>query len=152
MHALVTFIGQYLIIVPFAGLIVVFWRLEKARRKQFLLTVILAAILAYGIAKIGRALFYDPRPFVAGHFTPYFGHSTDNGFPSDHTLFASFAGFIAYLYSKRLGIALLVVAVLIGGARVVAGVHHGVDIVGAFAASLIGILIARAVIAQLAKK
>jgi membrane-associated phospholipid phosphatase len=40
--------------------------------------------------------------------------------------------FVVLYYSKKWGIFLLVVAALIGWARVAAHVHHAVDIIGSF--------------------
>jgi membrane-associated phospholipid phosphatase len=63
-----------------------------------------------------------------------------NGFPSDHTLFASFLAFGAYRYSKKAGYALMAVAILIGWARVAAHVHHAVDVLGSLVITTIAYL------------
>ena len=96
-----------------------------------MLVSVAAALFTGVLAVVGSKLFNDPRPFVAGHFTPYFAHGNDNGFPSDHTLFASLCAAITYIYSKRFGAIAFVLAALIGLSRVIAGIHHLVDIVGA---------------------
>src|SRR6185437_16083076 len=80
----------------------------------------------------GGHIISDPRPFVVGHFTPLLPHANDNGFPSDHTLLASFLGYAALRYSRWIGIAALVAAATIGLARVAAGIHHLEDIIGSF--------------------
>lgn len=132
MQQIVTFIAQYFLILSFIGAIYVWFTLRGKERTRFLLIGIVGAILTYILAKIGGMFYYDTRPFVAGHFTPYFGHSLDNGFPSDHTLLSSFLGFLVLRYNKKWGWALLVLALLIGLSRVVAGVHHLQDIIGSF--------------------
>jgi membrane-associated phospholipid phosphatase len=80
---------------------------------------------------------------------PLFAHSGDpNGFPSDHTLLASFLAFGVYRYSKKAGYALMVVAVLIGWARVAAHVHHAVDIIGSIAVTALAYLIVTKLLAN----
>jgi len=132
MQQIVTFIAQYFLILSFIGTIYVWFTLKGKERMQFLLVGIIGAILTYIFAKIGGMFYYDTRPFVAGNFTPYFGHSLDNGFPSDHTLLSSFLGFLVLRYNKAWGWALLVLALVIGLSRVIAGVHHIQDIIGSF--------------------
>lgn len=132
MEALVTFVAQYLIFVSVAVVIVFFFKLPKETKKQFIIEAVVGGALALILAKIGSALINDPRPFVVGHFTPYFPHGDDNGFPSDHTLLTSFLGYLVLRYDRRWGIALLVLAALIGLSRVIAGVHHLTDIIGSF--------------------
>lgn len=141
MHALVTLIAK-----DFIGLSVLltaytWWRVEQRQKVRFIVFAIVAAVGAIVLAKIGSKLYYDPRPFVTGHFTPYFSHGADNGFPSDHSLLAATLGFICYRYSRKLGLVTLFIGVLIGLARVIAGVHHLADVVGAFAFAAIAVII-----------
>lgn len=136
MHGFITFIANYALVIPIFGLLIA-WLLTdaKTKKKQFLMEALLGAVTIVLLAKIGSWLFYNPRPFIVGHFVPYFPHPNNNGFPSDHTLFTSYLAFLVLNYNRKLGAALLIVAILIGLARVIAGVHHLVDIVGAFAIS-----------------
>lgn len=148
MQQVVTFIAQYFLLLSFAGAAYVWLTLKSDDRKQFLLIGILGAVLTLLLAKIGGMFYYDTRPFVAGNFTPYFGHSLDNGFPSDHTLLSSFLGFLVLRYNKAWGWALLGLALVIGLSRVIAGVHHIQDIIGSFifagiAVWFVGMMIAK---------
>ena len=72
---------------------------------------------------------------------PYFVSSTDNGFPSDHTVVSALLGLIVLRYSRKLGMAVLLVTLLIGIARVIAGVHHSKDILGGFVIAVISFTI-----------
>lgn len=147
MHALVVFTAQYLIILSVIVVAAVFWRLKAAKkRKSFLIDLVLSGLIALLIAVIARHFYYDPRPFVAGNFTPYFPHGADNGFVSDHTLLASLLAFVCLFYYKKAGLFLLALAVLIGFSRVVAGVHHVADVVSAIIISLLAALIARFIV------
>ena len=110
-----------------------FW-LRSARATKIELTVRLAlgGVLALALANIAGRLYYDPRPFVTQHITPLFAHGADNGFPSDHALFTSFLAMTVLLYSRRVGVILLAIAVAVGVARVAAHVHSPLDIVASF--------------------
>lgn len=130
MDSVATFIGKYLIIVPVLAMA---YLLYKTRDKQHLLIILIGGgILSLVLAEVGRHLYWDPRPFIKDGVTPLFSASRDNGFPSDHTLLSAFLAFVALLYSKKIGGGLLLVAALIGWARVFAGVHHAVDIIASF--------------------
>jgi undecaprenyl-diphosphatase len=71
--------------------------------------------------------------------TPYFSSSTDNGFPSDHTAFSAVIALAVCAFSRKIGIGLIVLALVIGSARVIAGVHHGQDIIGGFLLGALGV-------------
>lgn len=142
MHSVVTFVAKYFIVLSVLGAGFIWWRLKNDEKKQFIAFAVLGAILTLILAKIGSHVHSDPRPFVVGHFTPYFPHGADNGFPSDHTLLASFLAFTVWRYHRRAGVYLLILAILIGLSRVIAGIHHVQDIVGSIVFALIGTWIA----------
>jgi len=146
MHDVVKIIGQDFIILSLLGLVGIWFGLHGPNKKRLAIELLLAGVIAYCLAKLGAVLYNDPRPFMVSHVAPYFTSSTDNGFPSDHTLLASLIGFLTIRYDRKAGIALLVLAVLIAVARVVAGVHHVADVIGAFVFSGAGVLIAREVL------
>ena len=142
MHQLVIFIAKYFIVVPPLLWLYLLWRLPKEQRVGFVIFSATSAIITAVLVKIATTVHQDPRPFVRDHVTPYFQSSTDNGFPSDHTVFASLLAFIAFRYRRSWGVALAILAVLIGTARVVSGVHHGQDIAGGFFIAAIGVALA----------
>ncbi len=139
MDSLAIFIAKYLIVVPVVATIYLLYKTPNRKRLGMLL--ILGGILSIILAKIASHLYWDPRPFVNGDIKPLFTASRDNGFPSDHTLLSAFLAFVALLYSKRLGWALLAVAILIGWARVFAGVHHAVDVVASILITAVSVFI-----------
>src|SRR5205085_7935625 len=91
----------------------------------------------YVTAKVLGHVYYDPRPFVQEHFTPLIPHDADNGFPSDHTLITAGVAAVIYFFNRPWGFALLGLALLVGAARVAAGVHHPVDIVGSIVIAVV---------------
>ena len=131
MHTLVNLLANQLIFIPLVIFVMVLILIPADKKRAFVLQASIAAILSILLAKIGSQLFYNPRPFVVGHFTPYFPHGAENGFPSEHTLVASLIALLIVAYYRKLGIFLLLIAVIIGLARVKAGVHHLIDVIGA---------------------
>src|SRR5581483_8956899 len=130
MDSAATFIAKYLIVVPV--IVILYLLYVTPQRRRFILLLVCGGILSIILAKIASRLYWDPRPFIKDGVKPLFTASRDNGFPSDHALLSSFLAFCAYLYSKKAGYALFIIAVLISWARVFAGVHHAVDVVASF--------------------
>ena len=130
MNSLIIFVARDLYIVIVIAAILFFLFQSKELRWKIALCAGVAFPLIYIVAKIGGFLYYDPRPFVSGQFTPLILHNADNGFPSDHTLFASAFAAVIFFFNRKFGIVLFILAFLVGIARILAGVHHFVDIFG----------------------
>ena len=139
MHGLTIFTARYLLfLMPLLPLYVLL-HLKRPAQRRLVYQAILATVLAFILAKVATQLISSPRPFIADGVTPFFTSARDNGFPSDHTLMAGLVAFTTLLYSRRLGLVALVLAVLVGSARVVSGVHHGIDIIGGLVLSGLGV-------------
>lgn len=133
MDGLITFVAKYFLLIPLIATTYLFIKLNPKARREMIVMLFCAGVLSIVLAKIAAHLHDDPRPYIRDGSVPLFAHNGDpNGFPSDHTLLASFLGFVALLYSRKVGVSLLVVAALIGWARVAAHVHHLTDIVASF--------------------
>ena len=142
MNTIAIITAKYAIILPVIVAAIVFWQLKtKQKRTEFVIFLLVGGIVSILLAKVGSAFITDPRPFVEGHFTPLIAHAADNGFPSDHTLLASFIGWVVLYYSRKWGVAALIIAVLIGLSRVYVGVHHLEDIIGSFVISGVSTLL-----------
>ena len=112
----------------------------NARRRLHVIFVSgLSVILASGIIRTAlNYFFYRPRPFVAYNITPLISHEATASFPSGHATFFFALATIIFLYmSRRWGVWAYIVAALMGLARVYAGVHYPLDIVGG---AVIGVL------------
>jgi undecaprenyl-diphosphatase len=138
MHELVIIIAQYCIAIPVVAYLYVLFSLKTPARKVFIVQSLIAVLITAVFVKLAAHIHQDPRPFVRDGVHPYFGHSTDNGFPSDHTTFSALIAFLVMSRSKWIGIGLVFVAFLIGAARVIAGVHHGQDIIAGFVVGAAG--------------
>ncbi len=142
LRSLDNFAGQYLILLP--GLLSLIWwvRARGPERRTYLALFLLGGALALLMAKTGSALISNPRPFLADGVTAWFPSATDNGFPSDHTLLATVLAAAMWPFQRRLSAGLYALALAIGGARVIAGVHHGLDIAGALVIGTVGVALA----------
>lgn len=142
MHDLfVIFCAKYLVYVAVALFLAYFFVARRRTKRKMLLLSVISLPLVYIIAKVAGWFYFDPRPFVVGDFTPLIAHVADNGFPSEHTLFASALAAIITLFSPRVGIVLWGMAFLVGLARVFAGVHHFADIAGAVVISTVVVVL-----------
>lgn len=130
MNFLIIIVAKYAIVFSVFGLIAFIILTKNLNRKKFFIYIIATFIFSIVIAKIFSFFIYDPRPFVVGHFQPLIAHANDNGFPSDHTLLATAIAFCIFIFNKKWGIGLFILGLLIGLARVFAGVHHIQDILG----------------------
>jgi undecaprenyl-diphosphatase len=146
MDALVIFAATYLILAPVIMALALPLTLPRERRVRFLILCMIALPLAYLIAKTGSLLFYHDRPFVVLGIEPLIPHAPDNGFPSDHTLLAATLACAMYAFDTRWGRVAIAIAAVIGAARVIAHVHHAIDILGSFVIALLAVfLVARLV-------
>jgi len=90
----------------------------------------LVLVLVFLVSLLAGALYYDPRPFVVGHYTPLIPHKSNNGFPSDHVLWSSAIAAIIFPSSRYLSLVLWLLTAAVGIARVYVGLHHATDVIG----------------------
>ncbi len=136
LNRIALFAANYLYLVQLLIALVWFLRQSRVRQAESVAFAVvffpLVVLMAEGIALV----YYDPRPFVVGHFAPLIGHSADNGFPSDHSLLTSAVATLVAYFHLPLGLLLWVLALAVGASRVYAGIHHPIDVLGAYAFSL----------------
>lgn len=141
MNSLIIFVAKYFVVISVV-VVGVYWLQATTKTKIDLgWQLVLGGVLALVLAMIASHLFYDTRPFVSHHLVPLIAHAPDNGFPSDHALITAFLGFTMYVYSRRIGIVLLVIALLVGAARVAAHIHNPIDIVGSFVIAALAVVV-----------
>lgn len=90
-----------------------------------------ASVLIKDSLMIGRPVTYTPdlRPLI---------DLTGYGFPSSHAAFYSAIAISMFFINRTFGIFAIILAVIVGVARVFAGVHSPLDIIGGF---MLGLLI-----------
>src|SRR5579862_5771874 len=137
MNTLIIFCGTYLIwAIALVGFL---YLIQSHKRKRIALFAVVVLPVTYVLGKIVGAFWYDPLPFVQNGTTPLIAHAANNGFPSDHVLLAAAIASVVFAYNRPLGILLWILALVVGGARVLAGVHHPVDVI---AAAIVAALVA----------
>lgn len=134
---LIIFCGQYLYILTIVIAVVYFLIIPKDQKKSFALLAISALPCIYLVSRLAANFYFDPRPFVVGHFTPFIPHAPDNGFPSDHALLTSAIASIVFVFNKKLSGLLWLLTIIVSAARVMAGIHHSIDIIGAVVISIV---------------
>lgn len=140
---LMTFLAADLIFV--AALIFVLTLVPAVRRRDRgrLTQVIATLALAYAFGLLAAVLYAEPRPFTTHpDIHQLISHGAGQSFPSDHAT-ASFAMAFAVLVfvSRRWGAVLLAMAVVIGVARVYAGLHYPGDILGSLIVAALAVAI-----------
>ncbi|MDR3643386.1 MAG: phosphatase PAP2 family protein [Candidatus Doudnabacteria bacterium] len=148
MNNLIIFSTQYLYLLVVVLATAYFFTIPKDQKRNFGLLLIIALPCIYLVSRVAANFYFDPRPFVMGHFTPLIPHAPDNGFPSDHALITSAIASVVFVYNKKVSAVLWVLTIIVGLARVLAGVHHLIDIAGAITISIL----ATAVIDYVLKK
>jgi len=126
----IAFAAEYFVF--FAGVIVLAtWLHPKGLRAVIAMTI--GAVVGLLVGSALSHLWDEARPFVAGHYAPLVPHSADASFPSDHLIVLGAIAAGARHVSRLLGIAGILLAVIVATARVYAGLHYWVDVVGGFA-------------------
>ena len=134
--------GDYLVPVSLSLALVAMWfggpDKETRQRYQLGLMVALTSMaLSSLVVLMVNAQYFRPRPFDAVDVTLLMYMPTDSSFPAN-AMAATF-GLAAAVWgvNRKVGAALLVAAGIYGFARVMAGVHYPLDIVGGAAIGVV---------------
>lgn len=125
------FFASYLIWILILGFLLLVLRQVGNRRKlYFFCEGALAVILARGIVGPLISFFYHHlRPFDFYGFTPLVSASGWS-FPSEHMTFLFALATVVWYANKKWGIFYFILSLLVGIARIYAGVHWPYDILG----------------------
>lgn len=130
---------QYLVVGTLLAWII-FDRRREIRRMLFgaMATAFLSRLV---LAEIIRVIWHRPRPFVAENFIPLIPHDASASFPSGHAAFFFGIAFFILFCRPRASILFFIAAILIGTARVLAGIHYTTDVFGGAAVGLLAAVI-----------
>jgi len=134
----VFFAGYLIYILTFVFLLYAVRIKNWRERVRIFSTAVLATILSRGIiTPVIRFFANRERPFSEMNIDSLVEQVSDGAFPSGHMTFIVPIMFALFYINKRAGTWGLVGAVLIGIARIGAGVHWPSDVVGGFLIGLI---------------
>lgn len=109
------------------------------KKKKEILLVFVTSIVAWVVAYAFKFLIHTPRPFMAlTNVNPLVSES-GFAFPSGHATFFTALAFSLFFTHKKAGYWFMGLALIIGLARIMAGVHFPIDILGGF---ILGFLVA----------
>lgn len=137
MDSVVIFCAKYLFVLVVLLYLLALFQASRHQRKAYVAALIIAGIVAVILDKLGGKLYYDPRPFISHHYVPLIQHVADNGFPSEHTTFSMTIAVTLAYYRRHLGWLAILVALIVGLARIDVHVHSPIDIIGGI---LIGVI------------
>ena len=147
-NQLVSFSVQYLYVV-IAVIAVVFLVSKSYTKKRSILPLaLLSSGIAFVLDKVLNVIIYNPRPFVVENISPLVPHMADNGFPSEHTLFAMLIAGIIFVLHKKMGILLGTLALIVGIGSVLAKVHHPIDVLGSVLIAFVSVLVSTFIISR----
>ncbi len=123
------------IVILFAVIYLFFYKKDW---KEFFL-IFFSASFAWFLSYVLKYLIHTERPFVALQNIQNLFTESGYAFPSGHATFFMALAFAIFFFHKKTGYIFIFFALLIGIARIIAGVHFPVDILGGY---ILGFLIA----------
>jgi undecaprenyl-diphosphatase len=139
-NTIIILLAEYLYLLIALIAVAFLWFLPKAKKIESVIILIIAISISLILVLILSHYIIDPRPFVVNNVTPLLPHAPDNGFPSDHTLVSMLAALLVFFFSKKIGSILIALAVIVGVARILAHLHHPLDIIGSIIIALTSFL------------
>lgn len=138
----IIFSAETLGIILLVGLVVFLFSHEHDKRQGFHNIVIIlgTAFIAWVATEVINSIYPSPRPFIVlNDVNSLINHGGMDSFPSGHATFFSAIATSLYFYHKKIAVFYALGALVVGVARVVAGVHWPIDI---FAGYVIGAVVA----------
>src|SRR3989344_2420870 len=121
------------------SVLIIFWKKDYFKKVVFA-SLGSAIVARFVFVAIMRYLFYSPRPFlVLEDVNQLMNHAFESSFPSGHTTFYFALAMGVYFYNKKAGHTFLILAGLVGLARIFVSVHWPLDIL---AGAGLGVLVA----------
>lgn len=137
---MITFLASVLIWLMFFGLIVL-WVIDGKFKKELVLHAVFASLVAWIITDLIKLVFPSLRPFQVNGFEALtIIPPSDGSFPSAHTAAAFALASTIFAHHKKVGYLYLIMAALVGIARIAANVHYPIDIIGG---AIVGLLSSR---------
>lgn len=130
MDLIIIFSAEYLGYILLAVFLIWFWKNRSAGWQQLFVPLISALVSRFVFTELIRFLYYRPRPFVSGNISALIEPIQSASFPSGHAAFFFALSAGIYSFNKKTGLWFFTGSLVIGLARVFAGVHYFSDIIG----------------------
>lgn len=129
---LVVFFAEYLIYFLVAAFIYFLFKAPRGQKMYLFALATLATILSRGIlTELVRFFFFRLRPFAALGFNPLVAQSAaEASFPSGHMAFLFPIALALWYMDRKKGYWFMFFTLLVGVARIAAGLHYPSDILG----------------------
>lgn len=120
------------------------------KRINQLFNIFIPSITAWVLTSILKSIFFQPRPFIkfTESVNPLFTHGGMDSFPSGHATFYMALAISIYFINKKLGWVYFFIALVIGLARIITGIHFPIDILAGYLLGLIVALIFQIIFKQ----
>ncbi|MCM3727922.1 undecaprenyl-diphosphatase [Neobacillus cucumis] len=133
---LMVFVTQNALII-YAVALLLMWIFGKDKYKNTVVLATITGVLGLFINFVIGHIYVEPRPFVSHHVNLLVDHSSDASFPSDHGTGAFSLSLAILLRHRKLGIGMILFAVLTGFSRIYVGHHYPFDILGSMFVAII---------------
>lgn len=129
-------VNEYFVPVLLSLALLFFWVIPPKRNKEVVLLSAISVGIVDLLIKIVNLSFFRARPFVHHAVTLLYYKPTDSSFPANSAAVAFAIAYSVWLYNRRVGNVLLVIAALYALSRVAVGVHYPSDVL---AGAILGI-------------
>ena len=140
---IIIFLAQYLpyVVIVLAGIFLLFHHevfsasnplKAFAQKWKEIVLVFFSGVFAWCVAQVLKILINTDRPFMLLQNVSSLISETGKAFPSGHATFFMALAFALFFSHKKVGYLFMFFALIIGLARIFAGVHFPIDILGGF--------------------
>ncbi|MEH7301103.1 undecaprenyl-diphosphatase [Neobacillus drentensis] len=135
MDGLMVFTTHYALIV-YAIVLLLMWFFGKEQHKYSVVYAAITGGLGLFINFILGHIYYEPRPFETHKVHLLLQHAKDTSFPSDHSTGAFSLALAVLLRQRKIGLGMLLFAMLTGISRIYVGHHYPFDVLGSMVVGL----------------
>lgn len=116
--------------VVFALALIGLWLTWKPINQRAAFLAGLSALVALGMGQLVGMGFPRPRPYLAHPVHLMIAPTADTSFPSDHATLGFAVAVLVWRFNRRVGTALLLLALILAFARIFVGAHYPTDVLG----------------------
>lgn len=152
-NVFITFLASFLIWFMLAGIFYL-WIVNKKFKKEHVIKILIAGLVAFGLSQIIKTVIPIDRPFeVDGSMPLTLTVPFDGSFPSGHSSVAFALASGVWFRDKKTGKLFLFSAILVAFGRILGNVHYMSDVIaGCFLGFSTGLVLKNSRLPKLLKK